>query len=216
MKIPAKSALLIILLSLLALNGCNANQSSHEESTSVSSSASAKPSSDPQVQRDAPENATPLGLEIGYANLAGVKQVISANMRENDGGVNKFSNGPMYDVDGDSLQIDGLQSARLIFDDQKILQGVVLSFAHNAMSKSGGAMLKALDGKYKRESASFDAFMDNGDAEFSQGDSRIIFSAPHMAFSMDVVYASNRLWQSFASASQKDAQAARERKQGAL
>lgn len=154
---------------------------------SLTSSAIAATSSRPQ-----PQNAAPLGLELGYATLTSVKEKIGGVARLEDAGTNEYSNGPMLKSDGKGLDVDGLSSALFVFDSNQILVGVVMT-----LPKSAKETYATLAKKYKPVEKKIDNFMNYGYARLSKGDSFIEVDAPHLSFEMEVRYLTKKLMADF-------------------
>jgi hypothetical protein len=144
------------------------------------------------TSRTQPQNAAPLGLEIGYANLASVKEKIGRITKLDDAGINQYSGGPMLISDGKGLDVDGLSSVSFIFDNNQILAGVVMKLPKNAKET-----FATLAKKYKPAENKIDSFMDYGYARLSKGDSFIEVDAPHLSFEMEVRYLTKKLMASF-------------------
>jgi len=60
-------------------------------------------------------NPAPLGLELGVATFAQVKQALNTKTRLTDAGTNAYSSGKMLKGDGTGLEIEGLSEITLIF-----------------------------------------------------------------------------------------------------
>jgi len=144
------------------------------------------------ASRQQPQNAAPLGLELGYANLASVKEIIGNQTKLVDAGNNLYSNGPMLESNGKGLDVDGLSSVLFIFDNNQILVGVVMTFPKNPK-----ATYATLAKKYKPVMNKIDNFMNNGYARLSKGDSFIELDAPHLSFEMEVRYLTKKLMADF-------------------
>lgn len=154
--------------------------------------AAAVPASPPAISRDQPANAAPLGLEIGFANIAGVKSKIGSTAKLEDKGINQYSGGPMLLSDGQGLGLEGVTSALFIFDKAGTLAGLVM-----AMPKDPKDMLEKLSGKYSVVDNRIDTFMNNGYARLEKGDSFVEIDAPHLDFSMEVRYLTKQLMADF-------------------
>lgn len=209
----------LLLLALLVLSACGnqgatpaAPQSVEpDESASADSSRTATERAvepaETLISRDPASNAAPLGLELGYANLAGVKATIGSASALQDNGTNQFSGGPMLITDGAGLGVDGLSSLNLIFDKSNVLVGMVMT-----LPKAPSDMLKRLSSKYSVVTNRVDSFMDNGYARLAKGDSLVEIDAPHLSFTMEVRYLTNQLMADFQTQSAAE-KAAREKQQ---
>ena len=157
------------------------------------------------------QNASPLGLEIGMANLAQVQKQIGSQTRLNPTGTNKYSGGKMYEADGSGLNVDGVKSVTLIFDQSDLLVGVLVS-----MPKDPKSLVKNFSGKYKLVNNKVDSFMNYGTAQFTKGDTVIDIGAPHLSFDMGVRYLSKRLRDAFTQQSNAETAAKQKRKSVSL
>lgn len=156
-------------------------------------------------------NAAPLGFELGVATLNDVKTGLSDKAKLSDAGINKFSEGKMFNVAPDRLGIDGLQKVLFIFDSSDVLAAVVLT-----MNKDPKGTFKILSGKYRPVSNNIDSFMNNGSARLERGDSLIEIEAPHLSFSMDVTYITKRLKSVFNKTTSNDSAAKQQNKANAF
>ncbi len=111
-----------------------------------------------------------------------MKQQVGGKTSLSDAGANKFSGGRMLQSDGDGLGIEGLSQVTFIFDRTDKLVGSEVPFVGNASAK------------------------------LKQGDSVIELNAPHMSFTMEVLYLTNGLKQAFQQQSSNE-RAAKEKKQ---
>jgi hypothetical protein len=146
----------------------------------------------PLVARDQPLNAEPLGLELGYANLEGVKQKLGGLTSLQDRGANLYSGGAMLESDGRGLGIDGLSDLLFIFDKNNVLVGVVMT-----MPKRPQDILGKLSSKYTVVDNGIDTFMDDGYARLEKGNSFVVVDAPLLSFTMEVRYLTKQLMADF-------------------
>lgn len=137
-------------------------------------------------------NAAPFGQVLGVATYAQVKQQLGSKSNLSDAGTNKYSGGKMLEGDGNGLGIDGLSGVTFIFDRADKLAGVVM----NLPKESFKPTLKALSAKYKLVDSEV-PFVGNASARLRQGDSVIELNAPHLSFTMEVLYLTNGLKQAF-------------------
>lgn len=180
------STKIIIAITALILVACGKSESADK---TVANSASEKKalveaSSSPLSSREPSMNASPLGIELGYANLAGVKQVLGKQTNLTEVGTNEHSGGVMLVSDGQGLGVEGLTKLVAIFDKTKTLVAVVMT-----MPKNVNSTYSKLSEKYKTVSNNIDLFMGNGSAKLEKGDSWVMIEAPHLSFQMDVMYA---------------------------
>lgn len=186
------------------------NTAATEPSEPIASSVTAQGDLDAVpalVSRDPPNNAAPLGLEIGFATISGVRSAVGSTTALQDQGTNQFSGGPMLRSDGAGLGVDGLSDLTFIFDKADVLVGVIMT-----LPKAPTDMLKKLSTKYSVTDNRIDSFMDKGYARLKKGDSLVEIDAPHLSFTMEVRYLTNQLMADFQAKSAAE-RAARERQQ---
>lgn len=137
-------------------------------------------------------NVAPLGLEVGVVDLSAVKKALGGQTGLYYVGVNKWTGGPMLKSNGDGLDVEGVEEIVFIFGKDNRLDGVVMTVGKYRLNEVAAVLRK----KYKvvRENIPFvgDAF-----ATYRQGDSVVRIVAPHLSFSMEVQYLSNRLLAAF-------------------
>ncbi len=143
-----------------------------------------QPASGPRISRDPAINASPLGVEIGYANLDGVKHKFKGVTNLVNAGTSDHTGGVILQSDGQGLGVDGLQQFVTIFDKNGTLVAVSMT-----MPKRVKDTYSKLSEKYTPVSNNIDQFMDYGSAKLQKGDSFVIVEADHLSFAMSVVYA---------------------------
>lgn len=153
----------------------------------------------PIVSRDQPQNAAPLGIEVGYANLAGVKAKLGVITKLEDRGTNQYTGGPMLVSGGDGAGVDGLSQLVLIFDKNNILAGILMT-----LPKDPKGVFAKLSGKYHAVDNKIDNFMNNGYAKLEKGESVVEVDAPHLSFQMEVRYLTKQLLADFQRQSAED------------
>lgn len=152
-------------------------------------------------------NAAPFGQELGVATYAQVKQQVGSKSPLSDAGTNKFSGGRMLQGEGDGLGIDGLSEVTFIFDRADKLSGVLMALPKDSFKPT----LKALSAKYTLVHSEV-PFVGNASAKLKQGNSVIELNAPHLSFTMQVLYLTNSLNQAFQQQSSSE-RAAKEKRQ---
>ncbi len=113
----------------------------------------------------------------------------------------------MLQGDGSGLGIEGLSEVTFIFDRADKLAGVVMTLPKESFKPT----LKALSAKYKLLDSQL-PFVGDASAHLKQGDSLVEMNAPHMSFTMEVLYLTNGLKQAFQQKSTND-RAAKEKRQ---
>lgn len=181
---------LAVLAVLAMMVGCEKQAEVKPSASPTSQVALTAPKPQPNsvlVSRETPVNAAPLGIEIGYANLAGVREKLGGSTKLEETGTNRYSGGPMLESNGDGLGVDGLTSLLLIFDKNNVLAGVVMT-----LPKNPKGIAEQLAEKYRMVDNKIDTFMNKGYARMEKGDSVVEINAPHMAFTMDIRYLSKQ------------------------
>ena len=206
-----------LLACALALTACSKTSDSAVPAPTANTATPAPEHDGPRIARDPLVNAAPLGVEVGYANIDGVRSKLGDLTSLTDAGTNEYSNGRMLSADGSGLGIDGLKSALFIFDQANTLQGVVLKMPRGPRYPGATADLaKTLGGKYQLVSKGFESFMDYGTFHFEQGDSRVDIDSPHLSFSMTVRYATKESVAAYEASLDQAAKAAKESKEALL
>ena len=122
---------------------------------------------------------SPFGITINESTLADIKQKYSIK----DAGINKYSEGEMYDLDPKQIKFDGVQSAKIIMSkDNKIL-----ALLTEMNKKNYDRLFSMLSKKYKLVSNK-NPFVGDKEAEFIDGDTKITLIAKHMDFQMHLQY----------------------------
>lgn len=159
-----------------------------------------------RVTRSPAVNAAPLGLEIGYANIEGVRKHYPDVVfrRVND---NPVSGGPAFRTNGDGLGVDNLYHAQLTFDAAGTLVDVSMT-----LPKDPRGALNKIASKYRVVANQIDSFLNYGNARLAKGDSVVEILSEHLSFEMDINYSAK----SFSDASKqarRNEQAAKARQQ---
>ncbi len=121
----------------------------------------------------------PFGLELGKNTISQAKEKYHLI----DAGTNKYSDGDMYQLDVEELNIDGIESALLIYDKNQILTAVITSFPKEKIND----LLPTLKKKYKLIKEKI-PFVGNASAKLKDDDCTILLDAPHLGFSMSLSY----------------------------
>ena len=103
-----------------------------------------------------------------------------------DKGINKYSNGKMLTGLNPAWNIKGLKSTTLIFDQNKVLTAILMTMNKHQFDRVFGF----LSSKYTLENKQI-PFVGNKSATFRKENVTIEINAPHMSFTMDVVYATD-------------------------
>lgn len=139
------------------------------------------------------EEPKPLGIALGTP-MDEVKRVL-ADRPFQDNGVNRYTSGPMYVVDGKGLGVSDLQRVLLIFDADRRLAALMMTMDVGGMGKPNfDRVLSHLKERYKTERIVNPPVGDKG-AEFQTPGAQISIDAPHMSFQMTVAYMTKALFQ---------------------
>jgi hypothetical protein len=142
---------------------------------------------------------SPLGLEIGVADLATVKAKLEGQTRLTEAGINKWTQGPMLKSNGEGLDVEGLKEITFIFGQDEKLDGVIMILDKDRLKEVTAALGK----KYKKVRENI-PFVSDALALYRQGDSIVRVEAPHLSFVMQVLYLSNRLQEAFEKGSRAE------------
>jgi hypothetical protein len=161
-------------------------------------------------------NAAPLGMEVGAATLAQVKQQMGGKTKLVDAGVSEFTGGRLLESDGQGLDVEGLSAITWVFDAKEKLAGVIM---HLPKQSGFGDLqngffkktLKTLSGKYKLVEKRV-PFVGDAYARLKQDDSIIELDAPHLSFNMELRYMTNDLKKAYLQQTATD-KSAKERNQ---
>ena len=200
----------LVMLFALTLVACGKTEESGKADQKSSSDVPANAvqtvqTSGPRVSRDPALNASPLGIEIGYANLDGVKQKLGSVTNLTEAGISDHTGGVILASNGQGLGVDGLSKFLAVFDKSETLVAVVMT-----MPKNVNDAYSKLSQKYTPVSNNIDEFMGNGSAKLQKGDTFVVIEAAHLSFEMSVVYATKEF---FATAERNTAEAKAKKEQ---
>ena len=119
------------------------------------------------------------GLELG----ATTEQSFKKDFTHNFSGVNKYSQGNMYEVPSSDIDFDGLNELTVIFDKNEKLVGVLTKFHKSKFDY----LNSVLNGKYNQIRQNI-PFVGNKSASYKDGQTEITLDAPHMSFTMSMNY----------------------------
>ena len=130
----------------------------------------------------------PFGLEIGKSTIKDVKAKYGVQKT----GINRYSNGEMYDLDVSDINFDGLQKVTVIFSTEGKLLAVLTTLPKNKFDY----ILSGLSNKYQLVSKNI-PFVGNKSAKLIDGNTEITLDAPHLSFQMNMNYINKDLWKSY-------------------
>jgi hypothetical protein len=124
-------------------------------------------------------NPSPFGITIKETSIKDLKQKYSVTKA----GINKYSQGKMYNINPSQVEFDGLNSLLVIFGPDEKALAVLTNINKNQYDKLYGM----LSTKYKLVSKK-DAFVGDKKAEFIDDQTKIILNAPHLSFNLELYY----------------------------
>lgn len=120
---------------------------------------------------------TAFGYTLGETRIAD----LSGNpMRA---GINRYSRGPMVKPDITRFGIDGLEDMTLIFDDKEVLAAIILTMRKHQFDKVHGHMRSKYAVREQRI-----PHVGNRYVRYGAPGATMEINAPHMSFSMKVLY----------------------------
>lgn len=192
-RIRLNAVVLALLLGILSggVLGCNQKGAAQVPAKNAAESTNT-PSSKSLTSRDQPLNAAPLGVEIGFANVQGLKEKVGSVTSLKEKGINSYSGGTMFESNGEGLGVEGLSNVLFIFDKNSVLAGVIMT-----LPKGAKDTFATLSKKYQTVDNKIDNFMNYGYARLSKGESLIEIDSPHLSFTMEVRYLTKQLMTDF-------------------
>lgn len=124
-----------------------------------------------------------LGLTLGETTKSEALKNWPASASPQNNGINKFSNGPMLKSSGGGAAIESIEAITAIFDSNNVLAAVILTMPKHRFDSVMGFMSQKYALREKRI-----PFVGNKHARFGAPGATLEISAPHMSFSMDVMY----------------------------
>lgn len=129
----------------------------------------------------------PLGFTIGKANRQTVIAGLKGKTRLTDKGTNRYSRGVILEGSGQGLGIDNLSEVLFVFDEQDTLVGLRMTFPRNPWDRDFENLLGYLQEKYPLVRKEI-PFVGDKSARLKLGDVVIEAYAPHLSFTMTVLY----------------------------
>ena len=140
-----------------------------------------------------PEDAaTPLGYTLGSATFKEIKNDLEKKTEVRDAGTNRYSQGPMLEANGDRMGIRDLETSLFIFEQDRRLAAVVLTFRKVDMGRNFDRIYGHLASKYALVSKRV-PFVGDKAAHFETGSAIIDLEAPHLGFAITVTYKTREL-----------------------
>ncbi len=128
----------------------------------------------------------PLGLEVGKATIKEAKE----RYRLTPLGINKYTQGEMYEVDISKFDMKYIRNCVLSFDKDGKLVAVAMSFSKNGSGRNTPEFeyyYKLLREKYDLVESRI-PFVGDTYAKFVDGGTEILLDAPHLSFTMTLTY----------------------------
>jgi hypothetical protein len=125
-----------------------------------------------------------LGVEIGSSQYDEVRARLKKTNRIEEGGINKYSMGPMFTTDGRGYKLPDVKSVDYIFDAKKILSVVSIEVRKQHFD----FIHKSLADKYPVQDQTLPFVGDKYARYISADNVIIVLSAKHLAFNMRVTY----------------------------
>lgn len=127
-------------------------------------------------------------MEIGKMTEKQLKSIYNVT----NAGINKYSNGNMYNISNYDINFEGIQDVTAIFNTKEILSGVTFILPKDKFDEIN----KTLSEKYKIVNQNI-PFVGDKKAKYRDGTTNILIDAPHLSFSMRVTYANDELYNAF-------------------
>lgn len=140
---------------------------------------------------------SPFGIEINRSTYKDVKQKYSGT----DAGINKYSQGKMYDIDCRQISIEGIKSIRAIFNENEKLLALIATFDKYSYK----SLVDSLSQKYKLVSKK-DAFVGDKFSRFKADNTIVDLEAPHMSFDLTLSYIHNDFEKMYLDVAQEEKQ----------
>jgi len=118
-------------------------------------------------------------MELGKTTESELRSMYSTQHT----GVNKYTNGNMYELRSTEINFEGLQKVSTIFNGDETLVAVLTTFPKAKFEY----LNQILSQKYKRVSQEV-PFVGNKSATYLDGETEITLSAPHLSFEMTMNY----------------------------
>lgn len=132
-------------------------------------------------------DVAPFGFPVGKATKSQVETSLKGKVVLKTLGTNKYSLGPMLSAPGRGFDLEGLNEALFVFDRSETLVAVQMTFDKGFSFGRFGKLYEYLRNKYPVTDQSIPHVGDNW-AHFRQGNVVIEIDAPHMGFTVTVLY----------------------------
>lgn len=151
----------------------------------------------------------PFGLEIG-ADCGAVEQYHAQSQ-----GVSAITSGTIYQISGDQIDFEGVQSVTVICDGQQHISAVIASLQKRFRGATFDRLVNILRDDYQLVELN-EAHVGNQDARFRDGDVAIVVDEPHMSRTTSLIYKTEAFSQAFAEYQQQQRREQQEQEAGQL
>lgn len=154
---------------------------------------------------------SPLGFTLGKTTLDEVERSLPRDKIKKIG-LSSVTEGPVLEIDPAAFEFDGLEKVLLVFETNQRLAIVILTIAKQRFRD----VLTDLRSKYIVENQNIDNFMKNGKAKFRSDNDVVLFNAPHLSFSLDLSYITDKLWRETLRRTEEEVIQKRQQERGKL
>ncbi|MEZ9144849.1 hypothetical protein AB4138_10485 [Vibrio sp. 10N.286.52.C3] len=133
-------------------------------------------------------NPTVFGLTIGETTVEQLKSKYNVSHQ----GINKYSQGDMYQIPRNQIQFEGINDVTVIFSRSNKLIAVLTELPKNKFDYLNGTLGK----KYQLVNQKI-PFVGNKSATYKDGETEITLEAPHMNFQLSMNYIHSDLLKAF-------------------
>lgn len=155
-------------------------------------------------------DVAPLGFPVGKATKSQVETSLRGKVVLKTLGTNKYSLGPMLSAPGHGFELEGLNEALFVFDRNETLVAVRMQFEKGFMGDRFRKLYAYLRQKYPVTDQSIPHVGDSW-ARFRQGNVAIKIDAPHMNFTVTVLYMTQDFEKRFRDALREERQNRKQR-----
>jgi len=141
----------------------------------------------------------PLGFALAITSPSDVRTKLKGKGPIEQIGINRYSKGPMLKVAGIAFDVRGLKDVVFIFDAADQLTAVNLHMNKRQFDK----VFSLLKQKYVLQKKRI-PFVGNKSARFSHGHASVSLDAPHLGFTMQVTYQTDKFEKAYKDRLAKD------------
>lgn len=130
-------------------------------------------------------------------------------------GINKYSVGPMYDIDTSGIDFRDLRNLTIICDSDDKLVGVLASLSKRSRGATFKRLVGMLEGKYQTVSVE-GAYVGTRKAQFYSDGVVIRINEPHLGFTTKLEYLTQNFLERFNASDRRERQRQRQSESNAL